>query len=335
MKQEEPLRVEQMLKNVPSGEVTIVRHFAPAEGRTLLTDQFSTQTSGKGRVETYALFPGIEASYHVFLASQIAFHHEAYASMLELFHCRSGRVGWNMRGGTAIYLGAGDMTAHSTVCCADSDMMFPLGYVEGISFSVDLQCLAANCPDIVAEAGVDPAKLQSIFCADKPVAIPACPELDSIFASLYAVRSEILSPYLKLKIQELLIYLNDFQPDRKVLTQYFSQQTELIKEIHQLLTEHLDQRFTIEELSKRYSINTSTLKEVFKAVYGLPIASYMKEYRVRQAMKLLRETNITIADVAAQVGYETQGKFSNAFKDITQMLPSEYRKMQVSLITPP
>lgn len=327
MKHEERFHVEQILKNVSSGELTVVRHFVSVQGRTLLTDQFSAEASGKGKIETYALFPGIEASYNVFLAPQIAFHHDASDTVLELFHCRSGRVGWNMRGGTAIYLGAGDMTAHSTVCCADSDMMFPLGYLEGISFSVDLQCLAANCPDILEEAGVDPVKLQSIFCTDKPIALSACPDLDRIFSPLYSVRPEILYPCLKLKVQELLIYLNDFQPDRKAQTQYFSQQTELIKEIHQLLTEHLNQRFTIEELSKRYLINTSTLKEVFKAVYGLPIASYMKEYRVRQAMKLLRETDITIADIAAQVGYETQGKFSNAFRDITQMLPSEYRKI--------
>ena len=250
--------------------------------------------------------------------------------MLELFHCRSGRVGWNMRGGTAIYLGTGDMTAHSTACCADSDMMFPLGYAQGISFSVDLQYLTTDCPDIVREAGVDPARLQRMFCDGNPVAISACPELERIFASLYSVRSEILYPYLKLKVQELLIYLNDFRTDQKSMTQYFSQQTELIKEIHQLLTDHLDQRFTIEELSKRYLINSSTLKEVFKAVYGLPIASYMKEYRIRQAMKLLRDTDATIAEIAAQVGYETQGKFSKAFKDIADMLPTEYRKIQHS-----
>ena len=103
-------------------------------------------------------------------------------------------------------------------------------------------------------------------CDGNPVAISACPEVDRIFSALYSVRPEILGPYLKLKVQELLIYLNDFQSTRKCLTQYFSQQTELIKEIHQLLTEHLDQRFTIDELSKRYLINTSTLKEVFKTV---------------------------------------------------------------------
>lgn len=326
MKQDERFCIEQTLKDVPSGALSFVRHSASTQGRTLLTDQFSARTSGKGRVETYALFPGIEASYHVFLAPQIAFHHDASNSMLELFHCRSGRVGWNMRGGTAIYLGAGDMTAHSTACCADSDLMFPLGYAQGISFSVDLQYLTTDCPDIAREAGVNPARLQRMFCDGNPVAISACPEVDRIFSALYSVRPEILGPYLKLKVQELLIYLNDFQSTRKCLTQYFSQQTELIKEIHQLLTEHLDQRFTIDELSKRYLINTSTLKEVFKTVYGLPIASYMKEYRIRQAMKLLRDTDTTIADIAAQVGYETQGKFSKAFKDVVQVLPTQYRK---------
>lgn len=330
MKHEERFHIEQILRDVPSGELSIVRHFASEQGRTLLTDQFSAKTSGKGKMETYVLFPGIEASYNVFLAPQIAFHHDASDSMLELFHCRSGRVGWNMRGGTAIYLGTGDMTAHSTACCADSDMMFPLGYAQGISFSVDLQYLTTDCPDIVREAGVDPARLQRMFCDGNPVAISACPELERIFASLYSVRSEILYPYLKLKVQELLIYLNDFRTDQKSMTQYFSQQTELIKEIHQLLTDHLDQRFTIEELSKRYLINSSTLKEVFKAVYGLPIASYMKEYRIRQAMKLLRDTDATIAEIAAQVGYETQGKFSKAFKDVADMLPTEYRKIQHS-----
>ena len=88
----------------------------------------------------------------------------------------------------------------------------------------------------------------------------------------------------------------------------------------------MDRRYTIEALSKRYLINTSSLKEVFKAVYGLPIATYMKEYRVHRAMELLRETDMIIADIAAQVGYESQGKFTNAFKDVAHMLPTEYRK---------
>ena len=40
-------------------------------------------------------------------------------------------------------------------------------------------------------------------------------------------------------------------------------------------------RVSFEELSKQYLMNTTTLKSVFKAVYGMPIASYMKEYRMK------------------------------------------------------
>lgn len=193
---------------------------------------------------------------------------------------------------------------------------------------MDLEKLSTVCPEILQSAGVASNLLWEKFCSGKPSAIPTCSELEHIFAPLFSVEASLRLPLLKLKVLEVLIYLGNMKSRRKELTQYFSQQTELIKEIHQQLTEHLDQRFTIEDLSKQYLINTSTLKEVFKAVYGLPIATYMKEYRVHKALKLLRDTDATIADIAAKVGYETQGKFSKAFKDVVQVLPTEYRKIQ-------
>ena len=61
-------------------------------------------------------------------------------------------------------------------------------------------------------------------------------------------------------------------------------------------------------------------------IYALTL--FLKEFRVRQAMKLLRGTDFTIADIASQVGYQTQGKFSSAFQSIVKMSPREYRKIQ-------
>lgn len=324
MRQDESARLEQALQDVPAGGLTVVHH--SAAGQVLLTDQFSVQTAGKGRIESYSLFPGIDASYNLLLASEITVHHAASSTVLELFYCRSGRVGWNMRGGTSVYLGAGDLTVHSADRCADSSMMFPLGYAEGISIAIDFSILEGHCPAILQEAGIRLSDLQAAFCTEKPAAIPACPALEGIFAPLYAASLPRRRPYLQLKVQELLLYLVDAQPERLALTQYVSEQTERVKEIHRQLTQHPDRRFTIEALSKQYLINTSTLKELFKAIYGLPIATYMKTYRIRQAEKLLRETDAPISEIARQVGYATQGKFSKAFQDLTQMLPTEYRR---------
>ena len=101
---------------------------------------------------------------------------------------------------------------------------------------------------------------------------------------------------------------------------------EIIKSVHSLITENLTERFTIEELSKKYRINSSALKSIFKSVYGLPIASYMKEYRIRQAAAMLRNSQESISWIARSVGYESQSKFTNAFKNVMEILPTDYRK---------
>ncbi|WP_208888255.1 helix-turn-helix domain-containing protein [Roseburia intestinalis] len=63
-------------------------------------------------------------------------------------------------------------------------------------------------------------------------------------------------------------------------------------------------------------MNTTTLKSVFKAVYGMPIASYMKEYRMKLASNMLLQEDKSISEIAAAVGYKSQSKFTSAFRDI-------------------
>ena len=100
----------------------------------------------------------------------------------------------------------------------------------------------------------------------------------------------------------------------------------VIRKIHDRLTEDPGKRYTIDELAREYLINTAALKATFKAVYGMPVASYMKQYRMNEAAKMLRETEQSIADIARSVGYESQSKFSAAFKDIMKTLPTDYRR---------
>ena len=86
-------------------------------------------------------------------------------------------------------------------------------------------------------------------------------------------------------------------------------------------------RMSFEELSKQYLMNTTTLKSVFKAVYGMPIASYMKEYRMKLASNMLLQEDKSISELAAAVGYKSQSKFTSAFRDIFQILPTAYQKL--------
>ena len=65
-----------------------------------------------------------------------------------------------------------------------------------------------------------------------------------------------------------------------------AEQVRLIREIHDYLLSHMDQRITIEGLCHLYPINPTTLKEVFKDVYGTSIAAHLKEHRMEKALPL-------------------------------------------------
>ena len=101
---------------------------------------------------------------------------------------------------------------------------------------------------------------------------------------------------------------------------------EIVHSVHAYLLEHLNERITIEKISREFLINTTTLKQAFKKVYGTSIAAHMKEHRIERAARLLLETKDSIASIAMAVGYESQSRFTSAFKDVYGMLPSEYRK---------
>ena len=105
-----------------------------------------------------------------------------------------------------------------------------------------------------------------------------------------------------------------------------SGQVRAVHAVHAYLTQNLETRVTIEELSKQYLMNPTTLKQVFKSVYGTSLAAHMKEHRMGRAAQLLRETDESVAEIARAVGYESQSKFTAAFKEYFGALPKEYRK---------
>lgn len=282
---------------------------------------------GLGLMTVYQVYPGIQVIYNDFEADGCAWEENLDQDILEINHCREGREGSRLLSGSCLYLGEGDLSIHTMDNCAP-EMSFPLRHYRGISVLINLKMAAEAPPEILSESGIDILKFKEKFCHDGTCFIMrAKDEIEHIFSELYSVPECLQRPYLKLKVQELLLFLSIVDVSKeKQRAQYTSPQVELVKEIHKRLTANLQERTTIEELSKEYLINTATLKDTFKGIYGQPIGAYMKEYRIRQAADLLRQTQVSIAEIAGQVGYENQSKFASVFRDIMKIAPAEYRK---------
>lgn len=166
--------------------------------------------------------------------------------------------------------------------------------------------------------------IKRFFVQDDCFLIQAKEELRHIFACMYMVPEEAKSCYFRLKALELLIYLHYFNPSgEKQKKIYARQQVETVKQIQKQITAEPGQRFTIEELAQQHCISPTALKTNFKGVYGQSIAAYMKEYRIRQAVSLLRETQKNVSEIAAEVGYESQSKFGAVFKEMMKISPLE------------
>ncbi|MCQ2506867.1 MAG: metalloregulator ArsR/SmtB family transcription factor [Lachnospiraceae bacterium] len=110
------------------------------------------------------------------------------------------------------------------------------------------------------------------------------------------------------------------------LTENLTEHEEIFHKIHDYLLEHLSERITIEELSKHFLMNTTTLKEGFKSVYGSSIAAHIKEHRMEKAAEYLLNTEMNVSEIAKNVGYTNASKFSASFQDTFGLLPLDYRK---------
>ena len=80
--------------------------------------------------------------------------------------------------------------------------------MKGCPSPSDTEVLKTNRPELLAEAGADAEALCRKFCGSKETAaLPASPHIEHIFSEVYDLPEQLKIPFLKLKCQELLIFL--------------------------------------------------------------------------------------------------------------------------------
>ncbi len=279
-------------------------------------------------MEHIQVHAGIELSFISLSAGDHYVQNKSQEHIMEINYCKAGRLCWKMTNGNNVYLGPKDFLLHTMRTCADSIINLPNGFYEGITIRIDLQKLTNDPPELLVDSGVTGTLLYEKFCKKGMfTSFAGNEQTENIFQYFYNQPSNLRLSYQRLKVFELLLYLCKVDYiSGEHLTEYKSKQVETVRKIHEQLMQNLNQRFTIEELSKQYLMNPTTLKTVFKSVYGMSIAAHMKEHRMNKAAKILIESDRSIAEIALLVGYDSQSKFSTAFKNYFHVLPKEYRR---------
>jgi len=87
-----------------------------------------------------------------------------------------------------------------------------------------------------------------------------------------------------------------------------------------------DPTLTLDAIAGELFVNTNYLRQLFKKTTGISFVRYIREYRLRQAQKLLVSTDLQVQQVAERVGYEDSRYFTNCFRDWCGQSPSEYKE---------
>ena len=102
---------------------------------------------------------------------------------------------------------------------------------------------------------------------------------------------------------------------------------ELIAEIQFWLRTNLTSELTLTEIAKQFGMSQRSFTRRFKAATGVRATQYWQQLRIETAKELLASSNLTIQEIADQVGYQDQGHLTRLFKKDLNLTPKAYRAM--------
>lgn len=104
---------------------------------------------------------------------------------------------------------------------------------------------------------------------------------------------------------------------------------------HNYINTHYSEAISVSELSKQLGVSRTTLTKLFRAELGQSPGEYIQYVRMKHAVTLLSETQLSIHQIAGRVGFADSLYFSKVFSQNYGVPPSRFRELSRSIQTTP
>jgi YesN/AraC family two-component response regulator len=93
-----------------------------------------------------------------------------------------------------------------------------------------------------------------------------------------------------------------------------------------LVHEYYDTDLTLEKCAEQLNYHPDYLRRVFRRGVGMNFSNYIGEYRLKLAKELLKNTDMTIAEIAQKMNYQNSQNFIRYFKKTIGITPGQFRE---------
>lgn len=167
--------------------------------------------------------------------------------------------------------------------------------------------LASVLSRAAIDAGADPSEVLWL----NTTSIPKMQEADSF---------ELLSRWISGILHRFIQYSFDFSHVKHSDTVY---------KVMEYIRQNYTHRLTLEEIAAQVHFSKAYLSRIFREETGMSIPGYVNQVRIERSKLLLLEHQLSLADIAAAVGFEDQSYFTKLFRQSVGLSPKkfmEYRR---------
>lgn len=129
-------------------------------------------------------------------------------------------------------------------------------------------------------------------------------------------------------LDHLLEWLQAFLEKKSVEIQSLREQTvrREIAEAQRYVQIHTGEKIAMEEMAHRLNLNPSHFSRIFKQETGETFVEFVTRTKMERAQELLNQSDLNVAEISEQLGYEHTSYFIKLFRNYAGMSPNEFRK---------
>ena len=116
------------------------------------------------------------------------------------------------------------------------------------------------------------------------------------------------------------------QISHNMISRIYKGNSQIILGALRYISSNYHQKLTLQDVCDELHVNSSYFSSLFRQEIGMTFTEYLNQFRIGQACRLLRNSDLAVAEVAYAVGFGDQSYFTRVFRKYKSITPQAYRR---------